>query len=107
MVATSPRVSIVMPAHDAAPYVGAAIGAILAQRFADLELVVVDDGSRDETAAEACRAIGLDSRGWVLRQENLGEAGARDAGLAATTAPLVAMTDADDLWYPERSEERR
>src|SRR5436190_9633268 len=90
-----PRVSVVMPAYNAARHVGEAVRSVLAQRDADFELLVVDDGSTDGTA-EALGGI-RDPRLRLLRQENRGEGGARNAGLAATGGPLVAMTDADDL----------
>lgn len=93
-----PSFSVVMAAHDSARTIGAAIASVRLQTRTDWELVVVDDGSRDGTAALA-EAVG-DERVRVLRQENRGPAAARNAGLAAARAPLVSMLDSDDLWLP-------
>jgi glycosyltransferase involved in cell wall biosynthesis len=95
-------VSVVVPAHNAEPYLEATLASILAQSYRDFDLVVVDDGSSDRTAEIARRALTHDPRGRVIHQANLGEAGARDAGIEATRGALVAMTDADDLWHAEK-----
>lgn len=93
-------VAVVIPAYDAARYLAEALESALAQRPAPAEVVVVDDGSGDATA-EVARAF--EARGVrLLRQENRGPAVARNAGVTATTAPLLAFLDADDVW-PERS----
>jgi glycosyltransferase involved in cell wall biosynthesis len=70
----------------------------LKQSRCDFELVVVDDGSADQTAIVAKRI--RDARVRVISQANAGTASARNAGIAATTAPLIAILDSDDLWLP-------
>jgi len=95
-----PRVSVVMPVRDAAAWIGAAVASVLAQTLDDLELVVVDDGSRDDSATIVERLS--DARVRVLRQPAHGTAVALNAGIAATRAPLIARMDADDLALPDR-----
>jgi len=93
-----PQVSVVVPAHDAAAYLGACLDSVATQRGGlALELIVVDDGSHDATAAIAQARAGV----RCLRQPQRGPAAARNAGIAAARAPLVAFLDADDLWPPD------
>ncbi len=94
----APRFSVVMAAHDSAATIGAAIGSVRLQTREDWELVVVDDGSHDDTA-EIAAATG-DPRVRVVRQENRGPSAARNAGIAVARAPLVCLLDSDDLWLP-------
>ncbi|RZS91288.1 glycosyl transferase family 2 [Motilibacter rhizosphaerae] len=97
----SPRVSVLLPARNAAQWLGAAVGSILAQTLDDLELVVVDDGSTDATP-EVLSAV-ADRRLRVVRRDGgEGVAAALDAGLEHVRAPLVARMDADDLALPGR-----
>ena len=97
----TPAVTVVMPAHDAADFIGEAIESVLAQTFTDWELVVVDDGSTDGTA-EAVAAYD-DPRVRLLKTEHSGlPAVARNRGLAGSGSPCVAFLDADDLWRPSK-----
>ncbi|MBV9996064.1 MAG: glycosyltransferase [Caulobacteraceae bacterium] len=99
-----PRVSVLMPAHNAARWLGEAIESVLGQTLADLELLVVDDGSTDGSA-EILRAFQQrDPRLKVLVQPRRGLCDALNHGLAAARAPLLARLDADDLAHPERLE---
>ncbi len=94
----SPRVSVVMPAFDAAWSIGAAASGVLWQTYRDLELVVVDDGSTDGTAD----IVGaLEGPVKVVRQENAGVAAARNRGIEAAEGELITFCDADDLWFGE------
>ena len=94
----SPRVSVVTPAFDAAQTIGATVASVLGQTYRDLELVVVDDGSTDRTAAIA-EAHGEPVR--VVRQENRGVAAARNRGIEAAAGELIVFCDADDILLPE------
>lgn len=99
------RVSVVMPVHNAEAYLGAAIASVAALRWPDLELVAVDDGSTDGSAAilaEASREWTGDGRRMVvLTQANRGAGAARNAGIAAAEGELILLADADDLCDPE------
>lgn len=99
----TPRVSVVIPAYNAASTVGEAVRSALSQTMADLEVIVSDDGS-DPPIADALRGID-DRRLRVTRLPvNRGVGAARNAAVAEARAPLVAQLDADDLWYPEHLE---
>lgn len=97
---TVPTVSVVMPAYQASATVATAIRSVLRQSWSDFELIVVDDGSTDATA-EIVRAT-MDSRVRLLTQDNSGPAAARNLGIKAAQAELIAFLDADDQWLPER-----
>jgi GT2 family glycosyltransferase len=90
--------SVVMAAHDSARTISEAIESVRLQTRADWELIVVDDGSSDDTAAIAS-AFG-DERIRVVTQENRGPAAARNVGLRLARTPLVSTLDSDDLWLP-------
>ncbi len=94
------KVSVVVPTYNRGPLLAEAIASALAQTHGDLEVVVVDDGSTDDTR-ERVAAIG-DRRLRYLHQPNAGVSAARNRGLAAATAPLVAFLDSDDLWKPDK-----
>jgi glycosyltransferase involved in cell wall biosynthesis len=93
-----PRISVVIPAHNAAPFLPAALDSVAAQTFTDWEIVAVDDGSSDETSSI------LESAGPRVRAlrntEPAGPAAARNRALAEATGELVAFLDADDLLLP-------
>jgi hypothetical protein len=93
-----PLVSIMMPAFNAAPYIGTAIESALAQDFDNWELIIVDDGSTDGTGTIG--ASYPDSRIQVIAQANAGEAIARNTALAAMSGRYVAFLDADDAFLP-------
>lgn len=97
----TPRVSVVIPAYDAAETVGGAISSVLSQTYADLEVVVVDDGSRDATGAVAQAFEGAVR---VVSQPNAGVAAARNRGLAEAQGELIAFCDADDVLLPRHLE---
>jgi glycosyltransferase involved in cell wall biosynthesis len=102
-----PEVSVIIPTYDRWPMLGEAVASVLAQREVHLELIVVDDGSRDESSAHLAR-MADESRArsahpiHVLRTENLGPAAARNAGSAIACSPFIAFLDSDDLWAPNK-----
>jgi glycosyltransferase involved in cell wall biosynthesis len=95
-----PSVSVIIPAHNAAGYLGRAIESVRAQSFADFEVIVVDDGSTDQTSEVAHRCAAEDGRIRALQQSRAGVAAARNRALAEARAPYVANIDADDVWRP-------
>ena len=98
----APMVSIVLSARDESARIGAAVESILAQTFAEWELIVVDDGSRDDTAA-VVEALD-DSRIRVLRRSPRGLATSLNEGISLARSPYVARQDADDRSLPDRLE---
>lgn len=98
-------VSIITPAYNCARFIQETIDSVLAQTHRNWEMLVVDDGSRDDTVA-IVEGIGRDDpRIRVLRQQkNMGPACARNAGLQAANGSLVAFLDSDDLWLPNKLE---
>jgi glycosyltransferase involved in cell wall biosynthesis len=96
-----PLVSVIMPTFNRADTIRRAIRSVQAQTFTDWELIVVDDGSTDNTVA---MIEGCDPRLKLIRQENQGTAGARNAGLSASAGSYIAFLDSDDEWLPHHLE---
>ncbi len=93
---SSPQVSVVMPAHNSAAYIAEAIESVLAQRSVSLELIVIDDGSKDDSASIA-RSYS-DPRLVLLQNSSAGgPSRARNQGVRAARAPYVAFLDSDDV----------
>jgi glycosyltransferase involved in cell wall biosynthesis len=99
--AEPPLVSVIMPAYNAARFIGAAIESVLAQTYRNLELIVVDDGSTDATATVVTE---FGNRVRYIYQDNARQAAARNVGLRYARGELLAFLDADDLWLPEKLE---
>jgi glycosyltransferase involved in cell wall biosynthesis len=98
-----PLVSVVMPAYNAERYVALAVEGLLRQTLRDFELLVIDDGSTDGTAAILDRFAARDSRIAVIHQPaNQGYARALNLGLARARGRFIARHDADDVSLPER-----
>jgi glycosyltransferase involved in cell wall biosynthesis len=97
------RVSIVIPAFNAANWIAETIASVLQQTYKDIEVIVVDDGSTDETADVA---KGLLSKGpfpyRIIKQANAGLSEARNTGLHAANSEWIQFLDADDLLHPEK-----
>ena len=99
------RFSVIIPLYNKAPYVAKAIGSVLAQTFTDYELVVVDDGSRDDSAEMAAKAMDGRPDCRLIRQENAGVSMARNNGVTASHGDYLCFLDADDWWEPTFLEE--
>jgi glycosyltransferase involved in cell wall biosynthesis len=97
-------ISVVIPAWNAARYIGDAIESVLSQTAAPDEIVIVDDGSTDHTS-ECVRTFG--SRVTLIAQSNAGVAAARNRGIAAAQSEAIALLDSDDLMAPRRLELQR
>ncbi len=92
-----PRVSVIIPTYNHARYVGEAIQSALAQDYDDLEIIVIDDGSTDNTRQVVAQ---FDHRVRYIWQENKGLSGARNTGIHAARGDYIALLDADDCWLP-------
>jgi glycosyltransferase involved in cell wall biosynthesis len=92
-----PTISVVIPCYNAERYIAATIESVLAQGHPGLELIVVDDGSKDGSV-ELVRRLFPQVR--VERQPNAGVAAARNRGIALATGDYIAFIDADDIWLP-------
>ena len=99
------KFSVVIPLYNKAPYVAKAIGSVLSQTFTDYELVIVDDGSKDNSAEIAARVIEGYANCRLLKQENAGVSMARNNGVAVSQGEYLCFLDADDWWEPAFLEE--
>jgi glycosyltransferase involved in cell wall biosynthesis len=94
---SEPLVSVIIPAYNAVRYIREAVGSVLAQDYTRLEIIVVDDGSTDNTLDEVPRD---DARIRTLRQANTGPAAARNLGASVAKGEFLAFLDCDDVWLP-------
>jgi len=95
----NPLVSVIIPTHNRGWILNDAIGSVLAQEYANYELIVVDDGSTDHTSKildECPDTI------KIIRQENAGVSAARNQGIRSASGDLIAFLDSDDLWLPQK-----
>ena len=100
----TPRVSVIMPTYNSGRYLDEALRSIRNQTIADLEIIVVDDGSDDDSATIAGRHAVEDERIRILRRPHEGLSPARNAGIEVACAPWIALLDADDVALPRRLE---
>lgn len=98
---SKPLVSVVMAAYNAAQYIGPAIESVLSQTYENIELIVVDDGSTDQTLVEI-ENYKFDSRLRIINQNNSGQTVAKNRGIEASQGSYIAFCDADDLWHNEK-----
>jgi len=102
---TEALVSVVMPVYNAAATLEKSVASVLAQSYRELELLAVDDGSRDDSLARLERLAAADARVRVLRMPaNAGVAAARNLGLDAAQGRYIAFVDSDDGWLPHKLE---
>ena len=102
MAPSVPLVSIVIPAYNAASTVERTLASAQAQTYPRLEVIVVDDGSTDDTAERVQSVARHDARVRLVAQPNAGVAAARNTGIAAANGNLIAPLDADDIWLPSK-----
>lgn len=95
-------VSVVMPAYNAAPYIAESIASVQAQTYQSWELLVVDDGSTDDTATIVKQLGAQDNRIKYLYQQNARQSRARNNGIAHAAGNYIAFLDSDDLWLPDK-----
>jgi len=95
-----PRVSIIIPAYNSAEYIVETIDSVLAQKFREYEIIVVNDGSPDTDRLERAIKTRLDDITYI-KQRNAGAAIARNTGIEHGPGEIIAFLDGDDLWLPE------
>src|SRR3954471_17744609 len=96
---SQPSVSVVITTYNQAEYIVETVLSALNQTYPHREVIVIDDGSTDETGA---RLAPFRDRVTLVRQENQGVAGSRNAGVRSATGELIAFLDGDDLWEPDK-----
>lgn len=96
-----PIASIIVPAYNACATLRETVESLLSQTFPDFEVIIVNDGSTDDTRTLA-ESFTADARVRVVNQSNRGLAGARNSGIAAARGRYIGFCDADDLWRPEK-----
>lgn len=97
-------VSVIVPAYNAAETLDETLRSIRSQTHREIEILVVDDGSKDATVEIAQRHAEQDPRLRLISQENAGVAAARNRGIAESKGEIIAPVDADDLWSPDKIE---
>lgn len=102
-MSTHNKVSVIIPNYNYAQYVGQAIDSVLNQTYRNIEIIVVNNGSIDNSL-EVLKGFG--NRISLVDQENLGQSGARRSGLLRATGDFIAFLDADDVWEPQKIEKQ-
>jgi len=103
-VSGSPLVSVVMAVYNGADFIAESIASVLAQTYARIDLIIVDDGSNDATLSIAEQLMKSDRRVRVLKRPHLGHAQALNAGIAIADGAFIARIDHDDLWHKRKLE---
>jgi glycosyltransferase involved in cell wall biosynthesis len=96
-----PDVSVVVTCYNYAKYLDGCLGSVFAQTYEDYEVIVVDDGSTDETPEVMQKYTDMPKLGYI-RQKNGGQARAKNRGIESARGRFIAFLDADDLWEPEK-----
>src|SRR5437667_3873819 len=99
-VPDSPLISVIIPAFNSARYIPEALESVFAQGRADVEPIVINDGSPDSVELEAALTPFM-SRILYLEQANRGVSSARNSGISAARGHYIALLDADDIWEPD------
>ena len=102
MAVENALVSVVIPLYNGEPFIGNTLATVRAQTYHPIEVLVVDDGSTDLSAAIVAAAAATDDRIILFRIPNSGPGAARNFGIQKSRGSMVALLDADDLWHPEK-----
>lgn len=103
----TPKVTVIMPAYNAARFIEEAIMSVVNQTFTDWELLVIDDGSKDETVRLAEKFAQNDERIKVFcNEKNMGVARTRNRGFDLAKGQWIALLDSDDVWMPKKLEKQ-
>lgn len=97
-----PLISIIMPAYNAEKYITESVDTVINQTYKNWELIIINDGSTDDTEAIARQYTLTDSRIKLINQENKKLSAARNIGIKAAVGDWVAFLDADDLWVADK-----
>ncbi|WP_295799415.1 glycosyltransferase [Mucilaginibacter sp.] len=103
---TEPLVSVIMPAFNAGQFIAEAVDSVIKQTFTGWELIIVNDGSTDDTQAIAERYVAGDARIRLVKQQNKKLSAARNTGIANAKGEWVAFLDADDFWVAGKLEKQ-
>ena len=98
------KISVIVPVYNSAPYIGACLDSILSQTHTDLEIIVINDGSTDESGALCDGYAAKDNRIHVIHQSNAGASAARNAGLEMASGDWITFVDSDDAIEPDMYE---
>ena len=102
-----PVVSVIMPAYNAERFIEEAVASVVNQSFTDWELIIIDDGSKDETVSVAKAIAQQDDRITVIcNQQNMGVARTRNRGFDLAKGQWVALLDSDDIWHSDKLEKQ-
>ena len=101
-----PLVSIIMPAYNAEKFIERTLNSVLSQTYKNIEVLVVDDGSKDRTAEIVKSIAAQDQRVILLQQPNSGVSAARNLAIQKSKGEFIAPIDADDIWYPQNLEKQ-
>jgi glycosyltransferase involved in cell wall biosynthesis len=102
----NPLVSVIIPAYNADNFIEATIDSVLAQTYRNIEVIIVDDGSKDSTIHIVQQKALEDNRITFLQQQNQGVAAARNLAIQQAKGEYIAPIDADDIWYPLKLEKQ-
>jgi teichuronic acid biosynthesis glycosyltransferase TuaG len=101
-----PVVSVIMPAFNAGKYIEESINSVINQTFNNWELIIINDGSTDDTMTIANKYVSADQRIKLINQENKRLGAARNTGITNATGAWIAFLDADDLWVSDKLEKQ-
>ena len=102
----SPLVSVIIPAYNAEAFIEQTLESVLSQTYRNIEVLVVDDGSKDQTAEIVKSFAQKDEHVTLLQQANAGVAAARNLAIEKSRGEYIAPIDADDIWYPQNLEKQ-
>lgn len=101
-----PLISVIIPAYNAEATIAQTLHSVLAQTYQNIEVIVVDDGSRDRTATIVEQIAQTDNRIILIKQVNAGVAAARNLAIGKSSGKYIAPVDADDIWFPQKLEKQ-
>jgi glycosyltransferase involved in cell wall biosynthesis len=101
-----PLVSVIVPAYNAEAFIERTLKSVLCQTYTNIEVLVVDDGSKDRTSTIVQSIAQRDSRVRLFQQQNAGVAAARNLAIEKSQGEYIAPIDADDIWYAEKIEKQ-